>query len=95
MDSKESEINGLGDNEENIDFAPLQNPEVRAYFDKYSGAAEDLIERFKSAHPLHPKTSQPGEFVGFVYKYPLYRTESGEEFVLQRGEPKTVRRLDK
>lgn len=71
--------------------------EVDAFLEKYKDDLEEvekeLHQEFESSKPEHPITKEFGSFVGYVYKYPLYRTQSGEEFILKKGEPNIVKRL--
>ena len=63
-----------------------------AQYDDLDTIHQEIEQKRKTARPLHPTTGEPGTFVEYASKYPLYRTESGEEFILHRGTPKPLRR---
>ncbi len=69
-----------------------RNMSVEEFIEAYHDGLERSYSETENAHPLHPVTGEPGTFVRYSRQYPIYRTSSGDEFIVQRGIPKLLRK---
>ena len=74
-------------------YSAKNQDEVDSFIKQYEHGLERKYDQIKSAHPLHPQTGEPGTFIRFSRQYPIYRTRSGEEFIVQNGIPKLLRKM--
>jgi hypothetical protein len=66
-------------------ISSTQNMSSEQFIATYQNGLNEVLEKIESAHPLHPITSEPGNFVRYSRQYPVYQTPSGDEFIIYRG----------